>query len=220
MPIRRRKKTRSRRRRRRTYRPSRALRAIPPKMKVKMNYVAQSNLDPAIGTCAVHVFRANGLYDPDVTAVGHQPRTFDQFMALYDHFTVIASNIKVSFTNTDATYEHVCGVALLDDTAAKTNINDYLECDYKKYTTLTTQGSGGSKSVVSMRCNPAKFLGRSHPLSDPDLKGTSAADPTEQALWHVFDQTVNESQNGGKNYFVAEVQYVVILHEPKIPFQS
>lgn len=216
----RKRRTRTRRRRRRKQYVSRPLRAIPPKMKVKMSYVEQNNIDAGIGTAGVLVYRANDIYDPNASGVGHQPRTFDQFMQLYDHFVVVGSKITIKFTNTDINNEHVVGVALLDTTSAKTNINDYLETDYTKYRTLTVKGSGGSQGTISMKCNPNKFLGRSHPLSDPDLKGGLLSSPTEQAAWHVFDQTVNESQNGDKMYFVAEMEYVVILLEPKIPIQS
>lgn len=210
------KKRRGRRRRR----VPRALRAIPPKMTVKMIYNQQTNLDPNIGTAGVHKFRANGLYDPDVTLAGHQPRTFDQFMALYDHFTVIGSRIKVQFVNTDTSYDHVVGVALLDTTTSKTNINDYLESDYEQHRVLSVSGGGSNHTTINMKCNPNKFLGRSHPLADSQLKGSASADPTEQAVWHLFDQTINDSVNGGKVYFVATVEYIVVLQEPKIPSQS
>lgn len=37
-----------------------------------------------------HLFRANGIFDPDVTGTGHQPLYRDQVADLYTNYTVIA----------------------------------------------------------------------------------------------------------------------------------
>ena len=36
------------------------------------------------------------MFHPDKSSVGHQPMYFDQLQAIYDHFTVINSRIKVT----------------------------------------------------------------------------------------------------------------------------
>jgi hypothetical protein len=41
-------------------------------------------------------FRLNSLYDPDFTGGGSQPTTFDQWMALYDRYRVIACEVDLS----------------------------------------------------------------------------------------------------------------------------
>ena len=41
--------------------------------------------------------RANGLYDPQVSTGGHQPRGFDEFMTTYDMYTVHGSRASGSF---------------------------------------------------------------------------------------------------------------------------
>lgn len=216
------KKYNNKRKGRRSYRRRirRPLRSIPTKMKVAMNYQFQSSLDPGIGTASVYVVRANSMYDPDVSFSGHQPRTFDQLMALYDHFTVIASKIDVEFASADNTYDQTVGIGVLDTTVPKTNINDYLEHGYEKHKIVGLAGTGANVKRIVMRCNPSKYLGRSHPLSDSQLKGSNSADCTEQVLYHIFAQTVNDSVNGGKVFFNAKVTYIAILSEPKIPTQS
>lgn len=44
-------------------------------------------------------FRINSLYDPDFTGGGSQPTTFDQWMALYDRYRVIATTAEISVGN-------------------------------------------------------------------------------------------------------------------------
>lgn len=41
-----------------------------------------------------HFFRANSLFDPDVTLTGHQPRFFDQYATLYDKYRVLGCKIE------------------------------------------------------------------------------------------------------------------------------
>jgi len=194
--------------------------SIPNKMTVKLPYASQSYLNPAIGTAGVQVFRANDLYDPDFTAGGHQPRGFDQWALFYDHFTVIGAKITVRFVSMDLDYEQVAGVALMDTTTARVNVNDYLEMDRVKYATFGSRYSGDALRTMTIKCNPSRFLGVSKPLTNPNLKGTIASSPTEDVAFHVFTQCVDETQNGGYMYYVAEIEYIAVFTEPKVPNQS
>lgn len=45
-------------------------------------------------------FRLNSLFDPDYTGSGNQPTTFDQWMALYDRYRVIATTVDLTVTET------------------------------------------------------------------------------------------------------------------------
>lgn len=45
-------------------------------------------------------WRINSLYDPDFTGGGAQPTTFDQWMALYDRYRVLACDVDLTVTET------------------------------------------------------------------------------------------------------------------------
>jgi hypothetical protein len=65
---------------------------IPNKFATKLRYSESVNIDPSLGGVpGVHVFNASSCYDPNTTGIGHQPRGFDQWMAMFDHFTVVGS---------------------------------------------------------------------------------------------------------------------------------
>ncbi len=79
-------------------RPSRLL---PPKMRARLRYsgssVTATAVDVPITGLYTYSFRGNGVFDPDKTGTGHQPRGYDQYAALYQYVTVTASHINVTF---------------------------------------------------------------------------------------------------------------------------
>lgn len=44
-------------------------------------------------------WRLNSLFDPDFTGGGQQPTTFDQWMALYDRYRVLACDVDIEVTD-------------------------------------------------------------------------------------------------------------------------
>lgn len=55
------------------------------------------------GATQKYQFRANSLYDPDYTGVGHQPMFRDEMAAQYQYYTVLASNITWQFAPANET---------------------------------------------------------------------------------------------------------------------
>lgn len=197
---------------------SRGVRApIPYQLKTAMLYQERVSLSPAGGVMSVHVFSANGTYDPNITGVGHQPRGFDQLMALYDHNVVIGCEIRVDYPSPGVggnINPHIAIVALRDFTTAGLSERDYLEigdCTWE-----TTSAQGGYPTRLMMTCNPNKFLGRSSPLSDPNLKNSASSNPTEQAYWHVGLAQASGLDPTPLSVNVV-IKYTVVFIEPKDP---
>lgn len=68
-------------------------------MQTQLRYCDSLDFTPNSSTIQVKSFLANGLYDPDVAlGAGHQPRGFDEFMEVYQKFTVKSSRISVTFS--------------------------------------------------------------------------------------------------------------------------
>ena len=70
---------------------------FPQSMRTKLRYATRVDFVPTGTTVVSKTFLANGLYDPDTTVGGHQPRGFDEFMAAYTTFTVQGSKASCSF---------------------------------------------------------------------------------------------------------------------------
>lgn len=186
------------------------------KQYANFRYHDQITLTPGTGTSAVHVFSANGLYDPDISGVGHQPRGFDQVMALYDHFVVLGAKITLQFASGGVSGANVCGVRVADSATVSTS-NDYnMESGNSVYG-VQPVSTGGSPLRLTMQVNPNKFLGRSSPLSDPELKGSTIANPTEQAFFHVFAFMGDAAGTPSTEYCSVIIEYSAMLLEPKTP---
>lgn len=188
---------------------------MPFKFKFQTRYAQNFSLNPgASGTAAVNVFRANDLYDPDLTGVGHQPVGFDQIMTMYNHFTVIASKIRVSFFNEDSARAPFVGIALQGGSAVEADLLRYIENGACRYERVGEQGTGGSHTTVTMQCNVSQWLGRPSLLSEDDCRGSTAGSPTEQVYYHVWAAPNSSADHGNINCLV-QIDYVAILTEPK-----
>ena len=113
---------------------------------VTLNATASGSAVPLI-----HHFRANSLYDPDQSSSGHQPRGFDELAAIYDHYCVIGSKIKVSFEND---VDHVqeagqyCFLMLQDTNNTPTSLIDILEESNKNKVAYKQRNSTTSKNII------------------------------------------------------------------------
>lgn len=191
---------------------------LPEKLNTKLIYQETVTLNPgAGGLAAVATFSANGIYDVNIGGVGHQPRGFDELIAMYDHYVVHSAQIQVQMCAQDTTTPKVLGVNLRDSGTPATNPNDYKESSYTTYKV----GPYGGNGCIRMKknCNIKQFLGRGSVLSDPELKGSSGANPTEQAYFHVWVAPIDTS-DAGAEYVDVRIVYNVTFIEPQQPSQS
>lgn len=197
---------------------------MPNKLATKLRYVDYSTLDPGTaGLAAVQVITANGCYDPDISGSGHQPRGFDQLMAMYDHYTVVSSKITVDFVTPVSTtvYSLCVGIALKDNSTPYGNYNDYAEGRnvISKILPSVTSTDGGRVRTLSKTFSCRKFLGIASPLSNAYVRGDIASNPTEEAYFHLFAAPLGLVDSA----FIRiqyRIEYNVVFTEPKQPTQS
>lgn len=191
-------------------------------LKVNMKYNQVINLNaPTAGIPAVQVYSANGMYDPDHTGPGHQPRGFDQLVGtLYDHYTVIASSIQVTFANLDAVNPQICGIAVKDNTTPIVSVEEAMESPDCVYDTLGALVGGGVKTL-RRSLNPNKWLGSGgSPLSNPQLRGSAGNNPAEDIFFNVFVAAADGGTDPAAVSCNVVINYTAILTEPKNPVRS
>ncbi|AUM61756.1 capsid [uncultured virus] len=154
---------------------------LPSKVMTTHKYcevTTQTSTWPTVG----HIqYRANGMFDPNITAGGHQPMYFDQLAALYDHFCVISSKITIEVVPSTTDEPIACGIFLNDNTSGETDFQTLMEYSQSSYRLIPITMA----KPVTLSCvfNAKKVFGGSI-LSNTELQGTPSADPTEQS---VFD---------------------------------
>lgn len=197
---------------------------MPNKYPCKLRYCSYFNIDPgAAGIAGVNVIAANGMFDPEISGVGHQPRGFDQLMTMYDHYTVIGSKITVSYShlfgnNYDA---YRIGINVKDSPVTAIDPNDYLEGRNLVSSTMppVTGGDGACTRTLSMKFSTKKFLGVSHPLASENVRGNATANPGEMGYFHIWAAPLS-SVDGPAITCAIRIEYLCVLTEPKQPTQS
>ena len=181
---------------------------FPEKIQIKHRYVENIGFNAAAGALSVQQFRANGMYDPNVTGTGHQPLYFDQLSAIYDHFTVLKSYIKVT-ASTSSTTPQIVNIFLNDDsTITPASVESRMEQSSGK-SMLISQGSGTSS--VYLAFDAKKVFGGSV-LGNDNLQGTGSADPTEQSLFTITCQA-QDTGVATLVYTICEIVYVAVWDE-------
>lgn len=188
---------------------------LPTKLKVNLRFAQNISLNPNVTGVATQVYRANDLYDPDFTGVGNQPRGFDQLMTLYDHFVVIGSKITVMMHPDGYTNSMFLAINLKDSSSADNNQITTLESSFTSYGMVSPEGP----PITMVQTFAPSFLGRTSPLSDPDLKGSDSSSPNEQAFFHVVWASPAATDEGAAAG-IAVIEYTAMLIEPKRPSQS
>lgn len=219
-----RKKTTYRRRPKRRYRkrPAGVNRYQGPLMrqlKTNLTYSDTYSMTSSFVTTSSQVWSLNGLHDPDITGIGHQPRGFDELIALYDHYVVIGCEVELLLANTQVNQAALCVATIRDNNIAVTSLSDQLEATNRQTIQLAPEGTGGSTRRMHFRINPNKFLGRSKPLADPDLKGNAASNPQEGCFLHL-GCIASAGDVAVTVQCTATIKYLVMMIEPKNPSQS
>jgi len=178
----------------------------------------------ATGAPGVVVFSANGMFDPNQTAPGHQPRGFDEIMPLYDHYTVIGAKCTATFIPTldiDGAGDSLGMMAGVSLRRSATPFTDQRAIQEDRNVTFGGLGNFNSPSRRFSRSFSArKFLGISHPMSETLIRGTQTANPGQQAFFHIWISPQAFAVAQGTWQVSVDIMYMAVFTEPKLPGES
>lgn len=183
-----------------------------------MRYCQQVGLAVTSGTVATQVFRANSIYDPDVTGVGHQPLGHDEWAVLYNNYKVKSARITITAGNNHDSVTPVISVTRTDSTVGSTgNMASICEQPNTKWMTLSNGDAGPSVKSLTMG-----YVGRKqYPnlRGDDTLRPAFGSDPAEGCYWVVQMQGIQGTESVTVPLLV-KIDYIVELSVPKILTQS
>jgi hypothetical protein len=193
---------------------------LPYRLKAHLKYVTFATLAGGV-TPGVNVYSANGCYDPDITGIGHQPRGFDQLIALYDHYVVTKSRIKIEVLPSSSGAKCVTGVQLQSSSTSQSDYIDYAEqarCDFGLTPFFVTSGGVPEPKTHAMSFDAHEFMGIPDPITSGKLQGSVSANPSDQAFFHIFAQNIDGSTSSTVVALVS-IEYDVTFIEP-VPVAS
>lgn len=194
---------------------------FPDKVITKMKYGDKIDLS---GVQQTEVFRANSMFDPDLTIVGHQPMYFDQFALIYAKYRVRGAKITATFSYLSGPSTIVtnfapalCYVIPQNSSTLLANSLSYLLEDNNAVTGLLQDKSGGNNVVkLSGTYSPSRDLGLDP--QDDTLAASTGSNPTQTYNFHVgkFDA----SGNAATVQAFVEIEYLVEFFQRNEATQS
>lgn len=192
--------------------------AFPSNRVVKLKYVETFTIDvPAATAFNEYVFSANSIFDPNVTAAGHQPYGRDQWLLFYKQYVVLGSKISVQGIVETSSNSAIYGVKCTDlATTGHTTIAGLMEAPGISYRFIQTAVNGNVPRPAVAHFSAKKWFNVSDVKDNKTRIGAAmTASPAEQAYFTVFLGPHDGTTDIPAYRFVATIQYIVLLSEPK-----
>lgn len=188
---------------------------FPKQLKFKHVYCETFNFTSTTGALANYQFRANSLYDPNLTGGGHYAKHFNTLKALYDHYTVIGSKITYEIVPSGETVQAPYKLAtyINDDSTVGPSFMAGIEEQKGAQVRMCTGGINPSKIWLSQKWSAKKTFGGSV-LGNDELKGTPTTNPTEQSIFTLMLQALDLVSTVSVHVRI-KISYIAIWRELK-----
>lgn len=180
---------------------------FPERIRATLRYA--DIVSPTSAALGNYVFASNGCYDPDITGTGHQPLYFDQYMAVYDHYLVVRSALRVTALPITGT-PYVLTVMPNDDNGSTSVYSSEME------------SPGAANRIVTDTKGPEMVQITYKPegaftdliAANPNMRGTVSTNPTEQQCFIVRTGSVDLTTAIAPKLMI-EILYDVVFFELK-----
>jgi len=184
---------------------------LATRLACKLKYTDTIIMTSTAGAITDYQFRLNSLFDPDFTGTGHQPMYFDQYAALYNHYTVIGAKLTARFVS----YESntcpiiVCAFRNDDTTIINSSSIEYCAEQTGGKTYLLGDGGDSSKTLV-IKYAPKKMFG----ALLPNVSQTTAvnANPSEQTIASLMMQSADVISSTNAAVQI-NIEFIVVFSE-------
>lgn len=182
---------------------------IPKRYYGTFKYTTNVTFNVVAGV-ASYLFNCNGMFDPDQTGAGHQPLYFDQIMAMYDHYTVLRSKIKIVAAPVSTITNGVLLAMYIDDDTSTTSdaiqASERIESVWK----YGTPATGNCDWTLWLTWDAKKTFG-GDVLDNTALSGTASANPTEIQVYAVKMYDPGLANSNG--FLQAEIEFYACFDE-------
>lgn len=182
---------------------------ISDRLHLKLRYSDDVDIQGISGLVGDHIFLGNGLFKPDFTSTGHQPLGFDQWVAFFDKYVVLASSIKVQAVSEDAVA--ASSLSVVPKITSGAPIADTLHEKPYVRTRIVTPNSQ-DPAVLKHYMSTKKMLGlRGVRAEDNTYVATTGGDPAQKWHWHVLVNAFDGSASVNIRARVNITYYVIFF---------
>jgi hypothetical protein len=176
---------------------------FPDRVRCVLEYDDSINFAQA-GFITNYVFRGNSLYDPDVTSLGHQPKYYDQYSAVYLRYRVYASRITLKVIN-GANAALVA--AIVPDTNQLTPTTVYAVTENPRAVVSRLVATAGNRTErISKKISTQQQLGLNQfEINDDSFTASTSNNPTALWYWNCVFANLTNVPLAGQAY--VEIQY-------------
>lgn len=148
--------------------------------------------------------RANSLFDPDRTNVGHQPLFYDEMCAIYNQYRVLGAKMKLRFVNICNEPVIVFGAHLGAPLSAGWDPDALMERKDVKSRILSGRSGGKNMCTMNLFYSPSKFYSQSKAnlKNDPTLVGNPSGTivPAKASYFEIGMAQIDSSVQGGPEF--------------------
>lgn len=190
-----------------------------PKSKlVKLRYNETVSVNPGVASVTAYSFRANSIFDPNQSGTGHQPMGHDQWAAIYNHYIVLGSKIRCTFTPVNSgTGQAAFGIRLDDDgSSSSLSVSDYIEQGDSVYRVQPDNYTVSHPISLTKTFSTKKWFAIKDVMDNQTRLGAAiGSNPSEIASYVLWVGPADGSTDLGAWLLTVTIEYIVRFSEPK-----
>lgn len=184
---------------------------VPDRKVVRMRYYFENTLDIS-SVFKQHVYHANGIFDPDVTGVGHQPRGHDQYAVLYNDYVVLGSKITINGFSPGNAEPWMLSVQS-EESATATTADPEAVVELPGGSFSIKSAFKETRKSVKLAVNIGSFLNRKRLADDSDLVAAFGASPSTPVFFRIMASPIGAGASASVR-LIGWIDYRVMLLNP------
>ncbi len=185
---------------------------FPPMFRGKMFYENQIVVLPVAATMAYNTYRANSVFDPDLSGVGTTVAGYTQAAAVYGRYRVLAVRAIISFINRGTDGAHVFVVATPQNTIGTNFALAMAQRNVWQQPLAAVGGAGVVKHEVSFPIHEIYGVPQQQVRSEDDFAGLISSHPNNIVYLHIG--AFNPGATTGAVNFAVRIEYDVVWSLP------
>jgi hypothetical protein len=162
---------------------------FPDSLRTSLQYT-DSIVISAVSFQTMYVFRANSLYDPDLTAIGHQPAYFDTYASVYSKYKVLGAKISLTLTNNTSI---TTGLAIIPNSVSlSVGALPYEILDLPRSKWKAIGSANIQPAYLTHSASTAEILGlMNRQIDDDDYSSSVTSSPNQLWFWNLYLFSIN-----------------------------